>query len=324
MHLFVEPAAGAAPVLRFIREAKDYLYINAYYVADFERAIAADVRRGVKVRVMIDRHPWGISRTLVRREVRSLRRTGATVINAPYRFDHAYHYDHAKYMVSANGALIGTANFDHTAFSRNREYEATTTAAEAVRTLTRVFRADMRGKRARISCHHLAASGLTLTPGPAACSGMTRLRSLITAPGRVDIETEEIPVDSPALRWIDEKGGKAHIVIPPPDDRSEREALSQMRANGVAVHILPKHPIYMHAKMILSSRGAWIGSNNLSPTSLRHNREVGLLIRQPHSRSSLARTFARDFRDGRAGAPGTASSDSLLKRTINRIRRSLQ
>jgi phosphatidylserine/phosphatidylglycerophosphate/cardiolipin synthase-like enzyme len=42
----------------------------------------------------------------------------------------------------------------------------------------------------------------------------------------------------------------------------------------------------------------FIGSENFSNTSLNRNRELGLIISTRRVMSSIAKTFARDFRDG--------------------------
>ncbi len=44
------------------------------------------------------------------------------------------------------------------------------------------------------------------------------------------------------------------------------------------VRLLPKSPVYMHAKAEISGDEAFIGSENYSVSSLNENREMGLIL----------------------------------------------
>ena len=61
---------------------------------------------------------------------------------------------------------------------------------------------------------------------------------------------------------------------------------------------------YIHGKIIESDYGTrqakvFIGSENFSNTSLNQNRELGLITASHAVMSSIARTFAIDFRNGK-------------------------
>ncbi len=296
--LFTEPFAGPAPVIRFINKARGHLFMNCYYFNDFNPAIRAAVRRGVVVRVMVDPRPYRISRRLVETEIARLRRDGAHVVMPPARFTGAYRFDHAKYMVTNSAALVSTANFDWSAFHRNREYIDITRNPATVRVLDTVFNADAGNRPAGLSCRQISQAALTVTPGPAGCSGRDILARLISRNDPVRVETEELPDDSPVLGDLEHAGSRAEIVIPPPS-RAGLAAVRRLRAAGVRLRVLPRRPLYMHAKMIEAGRLTWIGSNNLSPTSLTRNREIGIFVESPGQRRALRSTFQADFQ--RAG-----------------------
>ena len=70
-------------------------------------------------------------------------------------------------------------------------------------------------------------------------------------------------------------------------------------------------PLYIHAKMILTSSRVFLGSPKLSSTSLERNRELGLITSNPTIRASLRRTFDADYAGARPyTAPSHFSGDS--------------
>src|SRR3712207_9468384 len=74
--------------------------------------------------------------------------------------------------------------------------------------------------------------------------------------------------------------------------RSER---AQLADAGVEVRLASS--LAIHAKLIVADgKRAFIGSQNLSATSLDQNRELGIIVEDPVNLSRLTRTFAIDFR----------------------------
>ncbi|WP_298136420.1 phosphatidylserine/phosphatidylglycerophosphate/cardiolipin synthase family protein [Acidiferrobacter sp.] len=292
--LFIEPHAGPAPVIQFVRAARGPLDINTYLLTDRRilSSVRAAVRRGVRVRIIIARHPYG---GRPHGELTRLRATGALVRYAPPRFTtHAagdgrrYVFDHAKYMVSGDASEIGTANMTWSAFHRNREYlwvGHDPRISEALRT---VFQADWTRHRAGPGPRRV----LVLSPG--ATGALVRL---LNAPGRVCVESEEIGRDRPVLSALRAKGPAADLLLPARLNRSDRRIAYRVARRGVHVRLL-RTP-YLHAKLIADPTQAFIGSENLSPTSLTRNREVGLILRRRAARRLYAqcqRDFARGFR----------------------------
>ena len=71
--------------------------------------------------------------------------------------------------------------------------------------------------------------------------------------------------------------------------------VEELRHAGVRVRELPVRPIYMHAKIIVGGRVAFIGSENVSKASLDHNREVGVLLDEPAQLHLLRHQFVQDW-----------------------------
>ncbi|MHB1513553.1 MAG: phospholipase D-like domain-containing protein [Acidiferrobacter sp.] len=158
--LAIQPQAGTRPFVRLITQAHGYLDINMYLFADrpLIQAVRAAVARGVRVRIVLDRRPYG---GRPRGEVQTLRATGAQVRFAPPRFTGRYRFDHAKYLVTSTRVAIGSANFTWSAFHRNNEYDWISNQPVVARALQAVFRADLAGRRAG----SLPRRAVVLSPG---------------------------------------------------------------------------------------------------------------------------------------------------------------
>ena len=269
--LYVQPAAGNAPIIHVIEQARHSIDLNVYYLSDrgILRSLADAVRRGVHVRIILDGRPYKMAPARVRREFAEARATGASVQQAPARFEARYVFDHAKYVCSAHACEIGTANFDWSAFHRNREYLWVTRQPAIVTSARAVFDSDW----ANTSAPAAVRKWLVLSPG-----ATQAIETMIAQPGPVEIESEEMGSDRQILRTIEAKGTQAQVILPEsisPEDRRNAQALA---AHGVQVRLMPKSAGYMHAKMILGQHWTFIGSQNFSVSSLDRNREMGVVL----------------------------------------------
>jgi phosphatidylserine/phosphatidylglycerophosphate/cardiolipin synthase-like enzyme len=294
MPLYIEPNAGTAPILQVIQSAHHELDIGVYYLDDRKllSAVRDAVLRGVDVRVMVEPKPYGMKPWQVRKEVRAIEATGAHFRYVPSRFvsgDGVYRFYHAKYVVSGHEAEIGTANLDWSAFRRNREYLYTTMNPQVVRAVQSVFDADWSRQRAPAWAHRV----LVLSPGTSA----DQLLQVIDQPGPVDVESEELGPYRPILDALAAKGKDLRMILPASIDAQDKQDVAFLQRHGCQVRLMPVKPLYMHAKMIVGSSLAFIGSENFTETSLRANREVGILLRGS-AIPTLQAQFDRDW--GRA------------------------
>ena len=275
MPLYIEPNAGPAPILNIIDSAHHQLDIGVYYLDD-RRILAAvrdAVRRGVDVRIMMEPKPYGMKPWQVRKEVRAIEATGAHFRYVPNRFvSHGdrYAFYHAKYCVNGHEAEIGTANFDWSAFHRNREYLYDTTNMTIVRAVQAVFDADWNRQHASAWAHPV----LVLSPGTSA----DQLLRVIEQPGPIDVESEELGPYRPILDALAAKGKDLRMILPATISAEDRRDVAFLEQHGCQARLMPKKPIYMHAKMIVGNHLAFIGSENFTQTSLEKNREMGLLL----------------------------------------------
>jgi phosphatidylserine/phosphatidylglycerophosphate/cardiolipin synthase-like enzyme len=152
-----------------------------------------------------------------------------------------------------------------------------------VRALSALFRADWDRLPVEFSDPNLIVS-------PA--NARTKLTALLRlARHLVEIDAEELadPAIERLLISLARRGVRVRVLLPPPLPSSAafvRRAGVQVRAQASP---------YMHAKVIvIDDRLAFVGSENLSTTSLDQNREVGVLLRGP-AVQELVGTFNGDW-----------------------------
>ena len=275
MPLYIEPNAGPAPIIQVIQSARHEIGAGVYYLSDrpILAALKAAHARGVDVRVIIEGKPYGMSPWQVRKEERAIAATGATLHLAPYRFEsrgNHYAFQHSKYICNGHECEIGTANFDWSAFHKNREYLYVTQNTQVVDAANAVFNADWHNQHAPAVAHRV----LVLSPGTSAA----QIIGVIDQPGPVDIESEELGPYAPTLDAIAAKGARARVILPASINANGKRDVAFLRSHGVQVRLMPKSPLYMHAKMIVGGSEAFVGSENFSQTSMEANREMGLLL----------------------------------------------
>lgn len=273
--LAIEPQAGVAPIVQLIQHSRHEIDVGVYYLTDQKilDALQAARKRGVVVRVMVEPKPYGMKSWQVRKEAKAIQSTGAQFKWVPSRFvshgsDWAFY--HAKYICDGHEAEIGNPNFAWSDFHDARNYLYVTHNPEVVKAINAVFQADWTRTRAPAWTHQV----LVLSPG----TSVNQILEAIDQPGPISIEDEEIGPYAPVLDAIEDKGKLARVIEPSNISSEDRRVDHELKTHGVQVRLLPVHPVYLHAKLIVGPKLAYIGSENLTETSLERNREVGLLL----------------------------------------------
>jgi cardiolipin synthase len=276
--LLIEPDAGVRPLVRLIDRAQSRIFVEDYILTDrgIIRALERAAAQGVQVDVLLEPHPLGMG-TQPQRLAEQLRAAGITVRWSPSR----YALTHAKMMVlDDRAAIISTANFSRSGFTSDRDAAVVDRRGADVRSLSNIFRADWDDIPTRRVAGDLVVSPDTARP---MIEGLVR-----RARRRLDVYAEEL-VDSRMARLFSaaaRRGVRVRIILPAPP------SVDGLR--GVAIRRL-RSP-YAHAKVIVvDSRVAFVGSENLSAQSLDRNREIGVLIRGRRI-GQLSTVFDRDWR----------------------------
>jgi len=92
------------------------------------------------------------------------------------------------------------------------------------------------------------------------------------------IESEELGDDRPALDAVAaaaRRGVQVEMVLPSELSREDRRNTQELVNAGAKVKYLGRP--YPHAKLIIADDRAFVGSQNISDSSLKKNREVGII-----------------------------------------------
>lgn len=292
--LFVEPRDGVAPVLAAIGSARRSIDLEVYLITDRQvlGALEGAARRGVRVRVILEPHPFGGGERYARRAHDELARHGCQVRWS----DPAFTYTHEKALViDGREALIMTCNLSASAFRRNREYGLVDRDPQDVGAVETLFEGDWRDRPRTVN-----DAALVVAPQDARGD----LLSLIgSARRQILIQDEEI-VDPAAIAELGRKaasGIQVRVELPGGRRLSSRAlaAVDLLHQAGIAqVRLMTRH--YLHAKLIVvDGVRAYVGSVNLSANSLDRNREVGRLLSDPRIVDRLRQVFVADWTAGR-------------------------
>lgn len=289
--IFIEPGDGRAPILDEIAAARRSIDLEVYIVTDdaILDALERAQRRGVKVRVIIEEHPFGGGGGQPEIFAR-LEQAGIAVRwgNPTFRFTHI-----KATVVDDEVAIIMNQNLTASSFTGNREFGVVTTRPDAVRAASAIFEADWN-------------RSAEPDPGPLVVSPTNARQSLLAlvhgADRSLDVYAEVIrdPELLDALIDARRRGVEVRLLVSPSaDNAADRVKLAR---EGIAIRLMSS--IYVHAKLIIADGArAFVGSQNISATSLDQNRELGIIVDDPVSLARLSRTFDIDFR---ASAPQEA------------------
>ena len=293
--LFVEPDDGNGPVVSAIGGAKSTVEMKMYLISEREvvDALKAAQARGVKVRVMLEEHPYGEG---VGNDAnfKSFQAAGIEVkwTNPVFALTHE-----KSLIIDHQTALIMTLNLTHSAFTANREYGIITNKPAETQEVLAGFEADW--------------SRTALTPPTASPLLWSNLNSRAKILAFIDgarqsllMEQEEMQDSEVQQHLVNAagRGVKVQVIVAgnftstKPD--SNRPGEEQLTKNGVAVELLASP--YVHAKIYLADNNRVIVcSENVSTSSLNNNRELGIAVSDPAIVGRIAQSFAQDWAKGK-------------------------
>jgi len=285
--VITEPGDGYRSVGGLIAAAQHTIDLSMYELADdrAERLLVGAARRGVRVRVLLDRAFGGIS-------VNQSAYSQLASAGVPVRWAPAQVVLHQKTM-TVDGAVsaVMTGNLTSRFYPTDRDFVVIDKDPAAVGAIESVFADDWSGSPA-VAGHDVA--GLVWSPG-----AETALVDLIdSARHSLMIENEEM--DSPVVESTLEAAGRrgVDVEVIMTDDPTWTAAFTALTRAGVHVATYPDRAsdLYIHAKAMVSDhKTAFIGSQNLSTSSLRDNRELGVNTSDPAAVDAVTRAMASDF-----------------------------
>jgi phosphatidylserine/phosphatidylglycerophosphate/cardiolipin synthase-like enzyme len=288
--LVTEPANGPQPLYALIGSARHSLSLVMYELGDpvAEADLVADVRRGVRVRVILDGGSY--DRALNRPAFRVLVRGGVRVRWAPREFT----LTHEKaIIVDSREVAIMTLNLTSRYYATSRDFAVLDSQPADVHAIAATFSADWRAAPLTPTS---GSGDLLWSPG-AQASLLALINSASTS---IDVEAEEMDnaAIEAALEAAARRGVAVQIVMTA--DSSWDDAFSALTAAGAQVRLYPANAsLYIHAKLILvDGARLFLGSQNLSVASLTYNRELGIVTADEALIEALTPTFQSDFAGG--------------------------
>jgi cardiolipin synthase A/B len=301
LRVITEPEDGYRSVDALIAGARHTIDLSMYELAD-ERAqglLIAAARRGVRVRVLLDRAFGGES--VNQRAFSQLASAGVPVRWAP-----APVILHQKTVtVDCAVSAVMTGNLTSQFYPTDRDFVVIDKDPPAVGAVESVFADDWRGSP---EVGGSAVAGLVWSPG-----AETALVDLINS-ARHSLTVENEEMESPAVESTLEAASRRGVEVEVTMTANPKwtAAFTALTRAGVHVSIYPDRSgdFFIHAKaMVSDDKTAFIGSQNFSTSSLRFNRELGVITSDPATVDAVNRVMTTDFVGATAWSTASPYSD---------------
>lgn len=291
--IFVEPDDGRAPILEELAAARESISLTVYLLSDEPTvtALEAAAARGVRVRILLEEHPFGGGGG----QDEMFARLEASGIEIRWT-DPVYRFSHIKtFVIDDRVAIIMNLNLTNSAFTRNRELAVVTTRPDDVAQAAAIFAIDWE-------------HGGATPSGPLVVSPTTSRADLLALINRaqrtLDVYAEVVRDEEMLGAMIEavNRGVEVRLVMSGNAGDSNARDRAALAAAGLDVVLTSQ--VYIHAKMFLvDGQELFVGSQNMTATSLDQNRELGLILTDAGSIGRAASIFERDYHGGRPEAP---------------------
>ena len=287
--LITEPAEGMAPVLNMIQVSAKSIDMVMYELEDtqVENALVLAEKRGIAVRVLLNEGYYGAQSSASSAAAYLYLQSGGVSVHwAPSYFA----LTHQKTLVvDGNQAIIMTFNLTPQYYGADRDFGVVDEDQKDVVAIETAFNDDWQGIKDTTS----AGDDLVWSPG-----ADTEILSLINNSRKsLYIENEEMADTAiiNALIAAARRGVNVELVMTYSGDWTAN--FTKLSAAGVDIRTYAADaPLYIHAKLILSDGiSALIGSQNFSASSLKYNRELGIILSDSNLLNSLQTTFQNDW-----------------------------
>ncbi|MFO0673098.1 MAG: phospholipase D-like domain-containing protein [Polyangiaceae bacterium] len=283
--LYIGPTGLEKKTVDLINSAEKTIDLSIYEI-DTKSIIAAlksAKSRGVTVRVVMDKNQNAAARS-------SLKNAGITVNDASGNFP----YFHVKVMIlDGDRALVSSANFNDYSMQGERNYAILDHDKDDIEGLQKLFDNDFAGKS---DTPDLSCSRLIVSP----VNARERLKELIqSAQTKLDLSVMYItdPEMANAVKERQAAGVAVRLLLANPKWISDNAgSAQQFAAAKVPVKIMTAYDL--HAKLIVTERAAFVGSENFSSNSLDQNREVGVFVTNPEPLAAIQKQFDNDWAIG--------------------------
>lgn len=259
MRVWLLARSGERPILDFLAGARRSVDCELYQVTSrpLADALGQAAARGVRVRVIVE--PRAGSTGVLRGE------RGVEILPTPH-----VTLDHTKSCLRDDGtALVGTANWSASAITKNADLVALLPPGTGLaRQVAQVVEADTGGAHVPRLSDRLAPPQAVVSP----VNARGLLSAFVAQPGDRLLVTSEELRDGGLLGHLRSAAGRERVDVAAPAEEATPSGTHRCSST-----------LYMHAKVMVVWRegepvAAFLGSENLSSTSLDRNREIGVLL----------------------------------------------
>jgi cardiolipin synthase len=285
--IFIGPTGLKEKLVALIGSAKTTLDVLIYEIddADVIAALVAAQKRGVAVRMVIDRNNQGTAKA-------TLTAGGVAVHDSSSIFPYA----HAKSMlIDKTRSVIMSMNMNSYSIQGERNYGAVSTEPGDAEDLAKVFEADFAGTpmSVELGCSKLLVAPLNARPRILDLITSTKSKLVMSVMYLSDPDLLKATLDRAAA------GVPTRIILADPGWIKGNDVTAQKLA---AAKIPVKYMKFLdcHAKLIVSDDRAFVGSENLSTNSIDANREVGIIVSNAASVVPIEKQFETDWSNATA------------------------
>ncbi|HEX5060148.1 MAG TPA: phospholipase D-like domain-containing protein [Kofleriaceae bacterium] len=281
---FVGPTGLETKMGQLIDGAQSTLDIQMYLftVDSIAQKVIAAKQRGVVVRMLLDKDEAGNMNVT----------PDFTAANVNWKWAPSlYTYSHAKYMIiDKSQAVIMSMNWNVDAMRTERNYGIVDKDIEDIADVQSIFDADWAltngtgNQAANLTCTRLVVSPTN--------SRQRLIDHIKTATTNLDVEVMYVSESSIRDEIIaaKQRGVTVRVIILDP----AADEVVAFKAASIPVKT-PPSSFYLHAKLIIADTVAFVGSENMSFTSLTKNREVGALVFEPTAFMPIKTQFEADW-----------------------------
>jgi phosphatidylserine/phosphatidylglycerophosphate/cardiolipin synthase-like enzyme len=290
LRVLSEPQAGLSAIYALINGAKASVELTMYTLRDTagEDDLAAAAKRGVNVRVILDRH---LEKKFNTASYGFLSSHGVHVTWAPAGTT----YHQKTLTVDNKTSAIMTLNMNSADYAGTRDFAVIDTSKADVAAVVTTFNADFAHKKVT------PPDGADLVWSPTN-SQSAILAVINSAKHTLSIENEEMgdSVITSALEAAARRGVDVKVTMTAEKDWDSAFSALEKAGAHVRTYKDSTKVLYIHAKAVVADAGGsagqmFVGSENFSVASLRRNRELGLRTTNAPVMSAVSTVLAADY-----------------------------
>jgi phosphatidylserine/phosphatidylglycerophosphate/cardiolipin synthase-like enzyme len=290
LRVLAEPQAGLGPVYQLITGARASIDLTMYELIDqtAENDLTAAAGRGVDVRVILDAH---LEKSRNTATYNFLKAHKVHVTWAPSGVT----YHQKTLTVDGKTSVIMTLNMTSEYYAGTRDFAVIDTSKADIAAVVATFNADFAHKKIT------PPDGADLVWSPT--NSQAAILAVINSARRtLAVENEEMgdPVITSALEAAARRGVDVRITMTAQSTWDSAFGTLVRAGAHVRTYKNSTTVLYIHAKAVVADAGGsagqlFVGSENFSAASLRHNRELGLRTTNKPVIAAVGAVLAADY-----------------------------